>query len=259
MKAVLFAVLLAAFCSPPRSVLVAGDAIIASQVKFLSSEIKRVYGVLAAECPSYIIVKRQLINPNHPASLEIQKTLYTNLLTLLIRCRKGKPAIKVTIPAQDPTRPRTTVAAVKPTAVSSHLLSLACKTAENYTQEWRRDYKGSNIKPGGYKSKLGYACDQAKPTDQWFRFTGKAGNRLLSTCPQKYSCGTAHPFWTDEIMPKDVGVPKKIKVYGVVRQCKSLTRELIVMRCSSTKEHDYIYQQTSKYTTACQAAYCGMI
>ena len=44
-----------------------------------------------------------------------------------------------------------------------------CQQAVNYTQSWRRDHKGSNIKPGGLHSDVGYACDLGASSSQWFR------------------------------------------------------------------------------------------
>ena len=49
-----------------------------------------------------------------------------------------------------------------------------CLFARNFTESWRLDHDGKQIKPGGPHSWNGYACDLHKDI-QWFRFTGAAG------------------------------------------------------------------------------------
>ena len=53
--------------------------------------------------------------------------------------------------------------------------TLACRTARNFSESWRSDSKGADIKPGGpFSSREGYACDLTN-SSYWFRFTGPAG------------------------------------------------------------------------------------
>ncbi|XP_067931901.1 uncharacterized protein DDB_G0290587-like [Watersipora subatra] len=153
----------------------------------------------------------------------------------------------------------TTATTDKPTTIIKYTTPPECfGNVITFTDSWRRDYNGSNIKPGGKYSKNGYACDQHTAFKGWFRFAGAAGNRLLDTCPERFSCGTNFPFWTDEKMPTEIGVLTTINVYGRIARCKSLKRELVVMKCSSAP-YDYIYQQTTYYTSRCQAAFCSML
>ena len=65
------------------------------------------------------------------------------------------------------------------------------------------------------------------------------GTRLLNTCPPMYSCGTANPYWSDDIPPAAVGELATITAYfsdGPYGPCKydptNWNRKLKVMRCS---------------------------
>ena len=54
------------------------------------------------------------------------------------------------------------------------LLPQKCLTATNFTQHWRTDHEGRDLRGGGPHSVSGYACDLHKDLG-WFRFTGLAG------------------------------------------------------------------------------------
>ena len=114
-----------------------------------------------------------------------------------------------------------------------------CQQAVNYTESWRTDYDGSNIKPRGPHSWGGYACDLHISDQHWFRFAGAAGNRMLDFCVKEYSCGARAPLWIDSSsMPKEVGVEKTATVYeSYNNNCKFLPRKVKVMRCSWDTTH----------------------
>lgn len=138
-----------------------------------------------------------------------------------------------------------------------------CTTATNLTQFWRVDANGSNYKPGGSRSSYGYACD-LHPDMQWFRFSREAGNSMLSTCPPLYSCGSYQPYWTDDYMPTEIGVPTQIQVYKVRKNnCRSFPRPVMVMRCSWNTNYDLVYKDIYSSTSnghhnPCSSTFCSM-
>ena len=101
-----------------------------------------------------------------------------------------------------------------------------------------------------------------------------AGTRLLNTCPPEYSCGTAAPYWSDDVPPTEVGVPATITAYLSnipFPSCRTLpalfNRKLQVIRCSLNTPHDLIYKYTPSGigdfdfyidNSTCRFAFCGM-
>ena len=131
--------------------------------------------------------------------------------------------------------------------------------AVNYTQSWRNDHEGSDIKPSGSLSDTGYACDFGASSSQWFRFSGAAGTHMLDSCPKWKSCGTLTPFWTDERMPKAIGVETMVEVYGVREDnCRYYTKNIKVIRCTWDTSYDFIYKKTDDALTNCNQAFCSM-
>ena len=77
-------------------------------------------------------------------------------------------------------------------------------------------------------------------------------------------------MWTDEVMPKDIGVSTNVTVYGSVsldysNNCKDYPVQIEVMRCSLI-DHDIIYRYINnlnrydtKYPDSCDFAFCGMM
>ena len=158
---------------------------------------------------------------------------------------------QTTFTATKKTTPKTTTVSTQP---------VECQLAVNYTQSWRRDHKGSDIRPGGLHSNGGYACDLNINSTQWFRFSGAAGTHMLDSCPKWKSCGTRYPYWTDERMPKAIGIESTVQVYGVrADDCKRVTKIIKVMRCSWDTSHDLIYKQTDDLNGTCDSAFCGAI
>ena len=158
---------------------------------------------------------------------------------------------QTTFTATKKTTPKTTTVSTQP---------VECQLAVNYTQSWRRDHKGSDIRPGGLYSNGGYACDLHNNLTQWFRFSGDAGTHMLDSCPKWKSCGTYYPLWTDEKMPTQIGVVNTIYIYGVWKNdCKWVLREISVMRCSWDSPNDLIYNGLGLDTRACSEAFCGIM
>ena len=165
---------------------------------------------------------------------------------------------KSTMQLATPTTESTVTTNVKQTTdfPSTH----PCKQAVNYTQSWRRDHSGSDIRPGGPNSANKYACDFHRRSTQWFRFSGAAGTHMLDSCPKYLSCGTNIPYWTNQRMPQEVGVETAVKVYGVLADnCRWFTASIQVMRCSIKTANDFIYRQTTNYSYPCGEAFCGMM
>ena len=75
---------------------------------------------------------------------------------------------------------------------------------------------------------------------------------MLDKCPKETSCGTRHPYWTDDAMPDSVGIPTTVKAYTVEgNNCKAHPIAVQVIRCSRTS-HDFVYRYAGEY-----AGFCG--
>lgn len=198
------------------------------------SQIEILRKLLAAECPTRAV---QVTPVTDTDDLDIQKAHYQQLLKELVECRhEGDSTTPPPLPLPE-----------------------ECVTAVNYTEWWRRDHNGSEIRPGGLNSADGRACDLHYTSRDWFRFSGNAGNRLLDSCPLHRSCGTSHAYWTDEEMPRLVGVQTKVIIYGTGDRgrCRFVVRKALVMRCSWDNDHDFIYRQITGYAQPCSHGFCG--
>ena len=95
------------------------------------------------------------------------------------------------------------------------------------------------------------------------------GTHMMDKCLLRYSCGTNVAMWTDEPMPKDIGVPTNVRVYGSRSAdyrslCKQYTIQVEVVRCSLI-DHDLVYRYISNdyyntpYPDNCPFAFCGVM
>ena len=148
-----------------------------------------------------------------------------------------------------------------PTTTSTQMttsIPSECISAINLTQSWRRDYKGSDIRPvnGNYNCDTKQMIEQGRP---WFRFSGAAGNRLLDSCRSlpTWSCGTYLGMWSYDAMPIATGESREIEAYAAyVSNCKVNTKKLRVMRCSES-QYDYSYKYLRD--ESCHFGFCGMV
>ena len=274
MRAVLTVAVLVAVCLLlSESALLEGST--EHELNFYIVQAKYVHKLLASECPSYIEEKRQLAD--HQARVGFYKTLFEELFQKLLKCRNTnkksleatsgqvtstttKRAILTTTEQKiQTTTKQTTPTTSKQTTPTTTTQLDECQQAVNYTQSWRRDHKGSGIRPGGPVSRLGYACDLHSYSSHWFRFSGGAGTHLLDSCPKSFSCGTIYPMWTDERMPTQIGVEATLYAYAATYNCKHFSYSIKVIRCSWNTPHDLIYKQTENYTVNCNEAFCGMM
>jgi len=133
---------------------------------------------------------------------------------------------------------------------------MKCQTATNLTKIWRADNKGMRLRPNNT-----VICDTSTMIANggpWFRFAGKAGNKLLDTCPPPYSCGSHIRFWSNATMPSEVGVATQVTVYGSwTDDCFQFPIYIRVMRCSTPSQHDFIYQYANT-SSICYGSFCGM-
>ena len=229
-----------------------------TQLKDYETKVTILYKTLTQDCPSYTKYKRETVKGLR-YRVEVEKEFYEKLLALLVKC-KGKEAANIF----DAT---TQLPATSGKTTSNVDLPPACQTAKTVTEAWRSDVQGMHLKPYEHysppeaHSHLGYACD-FHSSAQWFRFGGDAGTHMLDHCPKPGSCGTSIPYWTDEEVPKAIGVEATINVYGVggliFNDCKFSIRQVKVMRCSWDTSHDFIYKQTTNRTLSCDRAFCGM-
>lgn len=206
--------------------MLAGDG--QGQLAVYQGRLRVLQNILAVQCPaedlSILLTQPDITN------LAVVTSYYNALLGRLTTCKVYKP-----------------LAANSP-----------CSSAVNLDQSWRVDRNGSHIRPGGVRSFDGYACDQHKGL-QWFRFSGKGGNRMLNVCPKWLSCGGKNPYWTDDAMPKEIGVVTQAKVYGVVgTDCRHVHQQVKVMRCSWKSPHDFVYRYVDTLYQSCSNAFCGM-
>ena len=256
MRVLLVVTVLVAICLLLTESVVLNDAeqeALQKEMNIYEAKIRTLYRMLVKECPSSAHRSQRQVDRTHPGHLEIQKITYARLLQELINCKKRTTSMTAK-PSTPTTRAHTTPTTTTP------VVPVECQQAVNYTQSWRRDHKGSDIKPDGPNSWLGYACDLHFSSSQWFRFSGAAGTHLLDSCLKSFSCGAIYPMWTDEKMPTAVGVEATVKVFGVYQNnCKDNSRYIKVMRCSLDSAFDLIYKQTTDDSFDCGQAFCGMM
>ena len=128
--------------------------------------------------------------------------------------------------------------------------------AVNLTESWRLEHNGKNIKPinGNWN------CDtrgMVRARRPWFRFSDKAGTKMLNTCPKSLSCGTAGSMWSDAKLPSTVGQQESAMAYTRYSgNCKHQSWPISVMRCSFDTPNDVIYR--FKGSDRCANSFCGM-
>ena len=252
MRVVLVVVVLAAICVSFNSSALLDESE-ERQLNFYRAQVRITSEILISEeCPSFTAQKQEDIQ-NTTSQIDKLKSLSDQLLQILVECRRKRNNIGET--TAKPTTPTivssTKVATTKPQPTE-------CQNAVNYTESWRRDHLGTNVRPIGLHSQRGYACDLGVSSNFWFRFTGEAGNQMLNKCPRIRSCGAFKPLWTDEKMPDAIGVETDVKVYGVGRlKCKQLTLVVKAMRCSWNTDYDIIFKQTTNVKRNCYYSFCG--
>ena len=89
---------------------------------------------------------------------------------------------------------------------------------------------------------------------------------MLNKCPRIHSCGSNLSYWTNDVMPKAVGIATNIYVYSSASKdgtvsCKKYSLKAQVMRCSLKTDHDFVYKFNDELEDdedLCAAAFCGM-
>jgi len=173
--------------------------------------------------------------------LFVEKLLYQKLIRRLSECRQeSTPTSTVTVESTTTSKP----------------FPLECQTARNLTEIWRADNEGMILRPN--KTVICDAREMLANGRPWFRFAGKAGNKLLDTCPPPRSCGSHIGFWSNAIMPSEVGVATQVRAYGSwTSGCYQFPIYIKVMRCSTPSQHDFIYQY-AETREVFHNAFCGM-
>ena len=169
MRASLVISLLVVFCAPLSESINLNEELV-----HYNNQIRIAYRLLEKECPNQLKTERDIYDEEIPsADLEVRKMYYKNLLRQLIRCRRE------TMNISTPKYPDTTAGSTtdQPTTTSQFQTD-QCTSATNLTESWRMDHAGKNLKGGGPRSYVGWACDLRKDL-QWFRFTGAAGKRIF--------------------------------------------------------------------------------
>ena len=188
--------------------------------------------------------------------------LSSHLNDLLIICRMAKQTSTTTSSTTEGretsssnTTPTQLIQTSEPIEVPT---GRECLEARNLTEAWRLDYNPDNR---NQEHSIDFAdnCDpytmvvEGRP---WFRFSGAAGNRLLNDCPKRlFSCGGWIGLFSNDPMPSEKGVIKRI--YAYTRDCDTTNRErpLSVIKCSE-RPNDFIYRHDGIFN--CPYSYCGM-
>ena len=139
------------------------------QLFLVRAQAKVLYQLLAAECPTYVQSKRQLIDD--PSALDIEKGVVNQLQRKLIECRKAKTNERTTTSADVHTTSQATTTITSAIAASNFTplvkQSSYCRYAVNLTESWRQDHNAS-------LTRWVKACDVGRYLG-YFRFQGKAG------------------------------------------------------------------------------------
>ena len=202
-------------------------------------------------------IKRETINHEGIAEVDVERTLYIKLLKILTRCREKRFYTHQYSTTKEQTASTsqvlTTTSSVVTNATTTLPQPIECDSAVNLTEYWRQIHNGTSVQ--GISN-----CDTSEMKSKgrpWFRFSEAAGNMMLDTCPPAYSCGTHAGMWTDDAMPTNVGIQKNINAYGsFTKGCKSYIQSISVIRCSS-KAADFVYKYTDP-TAYCKLSFCGM-
>ena len=122
------------------------------------------------------------------------------------------------------------------------------------TELWRNNYRGGRQ----YFSDAGI-YDEGRT---WFRFTGKAGSRLINTCPYKYSCGSSGAYWSDDRMPTKVGETLDFYMYeryynSYFSECKANQQSFKSKVTLCSKGEDYVYLLEGKMSGG-EDTLCGI-
>ncbi|KAF6035055.1 UMOD [Bugula neritina] len=242
--------------------------------ELFEERVKLLQKILAVNCTTEQLhrIKRDIIPGHGESQLFVEKLLYQKLIRRLSECRQKSAS--TTMPMSTSTRMSTPISTststvtstststVTPTSTvtvesttTSKPFPLECQTARNLTESWRADNKGMRLRPNNTViCDTGTMIANGRP---WFRFAGKAGNKLLDTCPPPDSCGSHSGIWSNATMPSEVGVATQVRAYGSwIDGCYQHQIYIKVMRCSTPSQHDFIYQYAGE--DVCHYSFCGM-
>ena len=104
----------------------------------------------------------------------------------------------------------------------------------------------------GNKEQSSVKCDQRDPTlPGWFRFTGAAGDRMPTKCPETKRCGTHAPGWLNGNHPSVAeGIVSREVCYHWGNCCR-WKNKINVKNCGAF----YVYELQKP--PACSLRYCG--
>ncbi|XP_055366983.1 adhesion G protein-coupled receptor E2-like [Betta splendens] len=131
----------------------------------------------------------------------------------------------------------------------------SCDGYTNLTQPWRNKNFVTTIQ----------ANDDWNLRNQWWRFTGIGGDRIIAACIPPYYGGTVSPLYVPFVYPtSDSATPTTGTAYGIYTNCQDLSASINVVMCPGGF---YIYQPftlnyyvTAGYVTYhynCQTDSCG--
>lgn len=258
------------------------DSTASKELERVKEQVKIIHDMLHAEnCPDpeLTVGRRDLLRSRSvedEVRIEVQRRLYEKLVDMLVNCRGIKAGNTVTVvPTRRTSKTYSSYPSTPSTAPSmipsDDNVTELCQNALNFTEWWRKDSNGSNIRPRDQSyqdfvhdnSTNNYNCDTRdlqRMGRPWFRFSGDAGNRILNNCAPSYSCGSVATYWSDYEMPAEVGIIKPIKFHTSYTDrgrhyCHSYSPPGKVMRCSQTAD-DFIY--TYDVNIGECVSFCGM-
>ena len=117
-----------------------------------------------------------------------------------------------------------------------------------------KDYKVLNTsnRHVGFTGQVPIKCDHRSLIEGWYRFTGAAGDRMATTCPNIRRCGTNVPGWMSGSHPSVANGEVTRKVcYHWSNNCCQWSNNIKVKNCGGF----YVYKLQK--TPLCSLRYCG--
>ena len=96
-------------------------------------------------------------------------------------------------------------------------------------------------------------CDQRDLPEDWYRFSGAAGDRMPTSCVPKNRCGTHAPGWLNGSHPSVAdGIVTRRVCYHWSNNCCLWKNDIRVKNCYGSFFVYYL-----KRTPVCYLRYCG--
>ncbi|KAI3359974.1 hypothetical protein L3Q82_014304 [Scortum barcoo] len=132
-----------------------------------------------------------------------------------------------------------------------------CDVYTNITEPWRnRDFTSTTFP--------GYPKNDANLVNNWWRFTGIGGDRVVTNCIGNYLGGTYYMIYIPFAYPtNESATPTTGNAYGYVTYCNGITFSVSVALCPGgfyvykPEQHPYVYMGYVTYHYTCGNNSCG--